>query len=110
MTTQTTPAKPEPTEALVYIDHAHAVIVEHEPDGREVIEVLNRKRAETETAFEGRAADEVADQDRVVVSGPAFARTDFERAYVALTHRPDRIVDVEPTADRGRTHRAFADL
>jgi hypothetical protein len=108
MTTQKTPATPEPTEALVYIDHAQAVIVEHEADGHDVVEVLNRTAAETEKAFGGRAVDEVADQDRVVVSGPAYARTEFERSYVAVTHRPDRIVDVEPSAVRhGRTRRAI---
>jgi len=107
MTTQKTPATSGPTEALVYVDHSQAVIVEHAVDGREVIEVLSRKPAETETAFDGRAVNEVADQDRIVVSGPAYARTDFERAYVAATHRPDRIVDVEhPTTRRGRTRRA----
>jgi hypothetical protein len=35
----------------------------------------------------------------VTVAGPAFARTSFERALVAVTHRPDRIVDVEPWMD-----------
>jgi hypothetical protein len=40
---------------------------------------------------------EVVDEDRLIVSGPTNARTDFERAYVAMTHRPDRLVDVEPT-------------
>ena len=96
-----------PTEAVVYIDHDEAVILGREADGREVIEVLDREPAETEAAFEGRTVDEVVDRERVVVSGPAYARTGFERAYVKVTHRPDRIVDREPKAvrrnDTGRT-------
>jgi hypothetical protein len=36
----------------------------------------------------------------VVVADPARARTGFERAYVAMTHRPDRFVDIEPTTPR----------
>jgi hypothetical protein len=51
--------------------------------------------------------DQVVDEERVVVSGPAFARTDFERAYTALTYRPDRLVDVEPKT-RARKNRTTA--
>ena len=43
--------------------------------------------------------DEVLDRDQVNVAGPAYARTSFERAYVAVTHHPERIVDVEPGID-----------
>jgi hypothetical protein len=86
----------------VYIDHDQAVILDHEFDGTEAIEILTRDATETEAAFEGRTVDEVLDHDRVVVSGPAFARTEFERAYVSVTHRPDRIVDREPATIRHR--------
>ena len=85
-----------PSEAAVWIDHHQAVILDREEDQTETVDVLTRGNLETEAAFERRAAGEVVWDDRVVVTGPAFARTEFERAYVALTHRPDRIVDVEP--------------
>jgi hypothetical protein len=88
--------KPPRHEAAVWIDHDQAVIVEHAPDGQETVERLDRTPQESEAAFEVRTVDQVLDQDVVVVSGPAYARTGFERAYVAVTHRPDRIVDVEP--------------
>lgn len=84
-------------EAAVWIDHDQAVIIEQWPDGHENVERLDRTPQESEAAFEVRTVDEVLDQDRVVVSGPAYARTGFERAYVAVTHRPDRLVDVEPS-------------
>jgi hypothetical protein len=45
------------------------------------------------------------DEERVVVSGPADVRTQFDRAYVAVTHRPDRLVDVEPSAPGPRKAR-----
>ena len=105
-TTVTTPTTTAPSEALVWIDHSQAVIVGHEPDGRQSVEVLGRGPAESEISFDVRTIDEVIDEERVTVSGPAFARTAFERAYVAVTHRPDRIVDVEPrTAPRRRNGR-----
>jgi hypothetical protein len=71
------------------------VIVEQTPDGQESVELLDRASTESPAAFEARAVHEVVDDDQVVVSGPAAARTEFERTYVAVTHRPDRLVDVE---------------
>ncbi len=81
---------------VVWIDHDQAFIVGQGPDGRETVVLVDRAQGETEAEFEARTVGEVVDDERVVVSGPAHARTDFERAYVAVTHRPDRLVDVEP--------------
>lgn len=96
------------SEAVVWIDHEQALIVASEGDGAETVEILDRALIETETAFETRATDAVIDVDRVVVSGPADARTNFERAYVAITHRPDRLVDVEPLRPGHRKARPTA--
>ena len=89
---------PGPSDAMVWIDHNQAVIIDREPDQAETVEVLTRGTYESEASFERRAVGEISGEDRVVVTGPAYARTEFERAYVALTHRPDRLVDVEPHA------------
>ncbi len=83
-------------EATVWIDHARAVIVNSERDGTETVALLEREPGESAAGFEARAVDKVIDDGRVVVSGPAFARTSFERAYVAVTHRPDRLLEVAP--------------
>ena len=83
-------------KVVVWIDHDQAFIVGQGPDGRETVELVDRVPGEGEAEFEARTVGEVIDDDQVVVSGPAYARTDFERAYVALTHRPDRLIDVEP--------------
>jgi hypothetical protein len=40
--------------------------------------------------------DEIGEAARVVVLGADALRVDFEREYVAIGHRPDRIVDVSP--------------
>ena len=92
-------------QALVWIDHDQAVIVEQAPSGRNAVELLNRDPAETEAMFDVRAVQAVVDRNRVVVSGPGYARTDFERTYVVMTRRPDRLVDVEPRAAAGRLRR-----
>jgi hypothetical protein len=90
------------TEAIVWIDHDQALILDRDEGQSERVELVSRGPAESEATFRQRAVEEVVDEDRVVVTGPAFARTTFERAYVALTHRPDRLVDVEPRSRRRR--------
>ncbi|HEX7472612.1 MAG TPA: hypothetical protein VF323_05990 [Candidatus Limnocylindrales bacterium] len=72
------------------------MIVDERSDGQKAVEHLHRAPAESEATFDVRAIDEVIDRERVVVSGPSDARLEFERAYVAVTHRPDRLTDVEP--------------
>jgi hypothetical protein len=97
MTTPRPTADGRPShKVVVWIDHDQAFIVGQGPDGRESVELVDRAPGESEADFEARTVGEVVDEDQVVVSGPAYARTDFERAYVAVTHRPDRLVDVEP--------------
>lgn len=83
-------------KVVVWIDHDQAFIVGQGADGRETVELVDRAPGESEADFENRTVGEVVDDEQVVVSGPAYARTAFERAYVAVTHRPDRLVDVEP--------------
>jgi hypothetical protein len=84
-------------EAVLWIDHDQALIVGQTADGWQSAELLDRAPAESAASFGARMVHEVVDEDRLIVSGPTNARTDFERAYVAMTHRPDRLVDVEPT-------------
>jgi hypothetical protein len=88
-----------PADAMIWIDHQQAIIATRHGDGSPIVERLGRGPFEPEASFEARAVDELVDAGTVTVSGPAFARTSFERALVAVTHRPDRIVDVEPWID-----------
>lgn len=83
-------------QAFVWIDHDRAVIDVYGPGPRSVVRV-DRLPAECRERFESRTIAAIAEHDRIIVSGPAFARTEFERAYVALTLRPDRLVDLEAT-------------
>jgi hypothetical protein len=83
---------PSTEETQVWIDHEHAVI-SGAAHAHDTVELLEREPGESEARFEARAVHEVADEPKIVVSGPAFARTGFERAYVAITHRPDRLAE-----------------
>lgn len=90
--------QPVPTapirEAAVWIDRGQALIVARGPDREEWVEVVERMPGESIITFEVRTVDEVLDEDRIVVRGAATDRLEFERTYTAVTHRPDRIVDV----------------
>jgi hypothetical protein len=96
------PTHPDARVAALWIDHDQAVILERALDDTDASEHLERSPAESEPAFALRTIHEIIDRDRIVVSGPVGARLGFERAYTAMTHRPDRLVDVEPTTYTSR--------
>ena len=96
-----TTARSEPMRsgAVVWIDERQAIITTAADDGRPMVERLGRGPGEAEAAFDARTVDAVLHRDPVAVTGPAFARVAFERAFVAVTHRPERLLDVEPDID-----------
>ena len=102
MTERRQRANPTERDAAVWIDHDQSVILTQGTDEQVVIERLERSPAESVPAFDLRTIREIIDRDRVAVSGPAVARIGFERAYVSMTHRPDRLVAVEPTRPTSR--------
>ncbi|HET7182213.1 MAG TPA: hypothetical protein VFI15_08290 [Candidatus Limnocylindrales bacterium] len=78
--------------AIVWLDRQHALIARaHE--GHPTVTEVDRE-ADPSVQYLLRVAHEAADCDRVVIAGPDSARLDFERAFVALYHRPDRLIDV----------------
>lgn len=85
--------------AVVWIDDRQAIITTTADDGRPMVEQLGRGPFEAEAAFDTRTVDAVLDRDPVAVAGPPFARVAFERAFVAVTHQPERLVDIEPEID-----------
>ncbi|MFM2105580.1 MAG: hypothetical protein RL338_612 [Chloroflexota bacterium] len=53
--------------------------------------------------FLARVVDEIGDRERVMILGSDEMRVELEREYVAVSHRPDRLLDVEragPPAER----------
>ena len=85
--------------AMVWIDDRRAIITTTADDGRPEVEQLGRGPLEAEATFDVRTVDAVLDRDPVAVAGPAFARVAFERAFVAVTHRPERLLDIEPDTE-----------
>lgn len=77
--------------AIVWLDLRHALVA-RAIDGRSVVTEVARE-ADPEADYLLRVAHEASGCDRVVVMGPDAARIDFEREYVALYQRPDRLID-----------------
>lgn len=78
--------------AIVWLDRRHALVARAHEGHSVVTEVV--RESDPETAYLLRVAHEAAGCDRVVIMGPDDARIDFEREYVSLYHRPDRLIDV----------------
>lgn len=85
-----TPA--EHAAAIVWLDRRHALVARARAGHSVVTEV--ERDADPEIQYLLRVVHEAADCDRVVIMGPDAARIDFEREYVALYRRPDRLIDV----------------
>ena len=82
----------EHTAAVVWLDQRHALVARAR-DGHSIVSEVERE-SDPASEFLLRVIHEAADCDRVVVMGPDAARIDFEREYVALYRRPDRLIDV----------------
>ena len=87
MTTRTVPS------SLVRIDPSNTLIARIGHDG-----VVARRSVErgpdSQSAYFARIVDAAGDHDCLIVLGPGYARLAFEREYVEICHRPDRLVDV----------------
>ena len=71
-----------------------AVIARTRPDGRdEVVRVRRRTRRAGAPPFFVRVIRELGERAPVVVMGTSDERTAFERELVAISHRPDRILE-----------------
>lgn len=84
----------------VFIDHWHALVARSE-NPRPIVTDVTRD-LETEPEFLLKVARETSDCDRIVVMGPDDQRLAFEREYVSLYQRPDRLLDDEAIATATR--------
>jgi len=80
--------------AVVWINGRHAFMALSSQDGRISTSEITRAWS-TETAYMAHVVGVIGDRERVVILGPSSARLELEREYVAMFHRPDRLVDVE---------------
>lgn len=91
--------------AVVLFAATEAVVARTRPDGYdEIVRIRRRTRAADAPAFHVRVLHEVGERAPILILGPVAERTAFEREFVAVSHRPDRlfedasVVDAHPEA------------
>jgi hypothetical protein len=85
------PASPT---AVVWINGRHAVVAVAEGDAGITSSTVERV-IESEADFVARIVAAVGDSARVMVLGPTSLRLAVQRAYVTISHHPDRLVELE---------------
>jgi len=92
--TQATMAHGRLGGAVVLIASTEAVVARTRPDGRdEITRVPRRGASGGDAPFFVRILREVGDRAPVLIMGPASDRTAFEREFVNVSHRPDRLLE-----------------
>ncbi|MEX1169116.1 MAG: hypothetical protein WEE50_03130 [Chloroflexota bacterium] len=84
-----------PESAVAWINGRQAIVATMARDGQIFTCEINRGLS-PEPSYLALVVHALGDRERVVILGPSSARLALEREYVAIYHRPDRLVDVEP--------------
>jgi hypothetical protein len=100
------------TSAVAWIDDGGAIVARTGSNGHETTCEITRGSL-PEPAYLAIVVRTIGDRERVLILGPGPARLALEREYVSIYHRPERLVDVEPSGPVGRDElvtrlRAFA--
>jgi hypothetical protein len=86
-----TTVAPRIPAALIWLDRSHALVARVR-DGETVVTSIIRE-LDQEPQYLLRVAHEAEDCDRVLVTGADSVRVAFEREYVAVYRRPDRLLN-----------------
>ena len=80
--------------AVILLAATEAVMARTRADGRDEITRIPRRGGPAGTpSFFVRVLRELGDRAPVVIMGSTADRTAFERAFVAVSHRPDRLLE-----------------
>ena len=79
--------------SVVRLDPSNALIARIGHDGM-VSRRSGQRGPDAQSAHFARIVDAAGDHDCLIVLGPGYARLAFEREYVEICHRPDRLADV----------------
>ncbi|HET9851593.1 MAG TPA: hypothetical protein VFP56_03690, partial [Candidatus Limnocylindrales bacterium] len=90
---QTTGQRPD---SVVWIDERHAILAQLNPAG-EISTVEIRRLQQPEGRYLGHVVHAIAGHEHVMVVGPQPMRLALERRFVAVGHRPDRLVAAQPS-------------
>ncbi len=83
------------SSAVVWIDAQRAIVATSTGGAEPVVSEIVAPDGEDST-YLARVVDAIGDRERIVIMGPDDSRLALEREYVAIDHRPERLIDVEP--------------
>ena len=86
-----------PAAAVVWVDRAHAVTIHVDADGRVSIvstALPGASAGDEENLALLQVVEAIGDAPRVILLGDPETRTALEREYVAIWHRPERLVEM----------------
>ena len=78
-------------DAVVWVDERHAIIAQRDPAGR-ISTVEIRRAQQNQERYLGDVSHEIGTHEHVLVVGPQPIRLALERRFVAVGHRPDRLM------------------
>jgi len=85
------------SSAVVWINERHAIVARTQGENRISMADVARG-AEGETQYLAHVVHEIGDRERVVIVGASPIRLALEREFVAISHRPDRLIAAPPSA------------
>lgn len=80
--------------AVVWLSGRHAVIAVGDMRPGGITSWTTERMVESRADFLVRVVRAIGASERVMVLGPASLRLAVQRAYVGVTHRPDRLMEV----------------
>ena len=95
-----TSAAPAQTSAVVWLNGREAIVAMTDGGGRIATTSVERG-TDPESNYLAHIVHALGNRERVVILGPGLTRLALEREYVAIFHRPDRLVDVEQAGPLG---------
>ena len=81
--------------AAVHLDSRHALAATTTPDGEIVAEEFVADPLLDDAALAHEVVRWLGPQDRLFVSGDPDQRTELERTYVGVHHRPECLIDID---------------
>jgi hypothetical protein len=78
-------------DAVVWVDERHAIVARAATDGA-ISTVEVRRVGRPETRYLAQVVHEIGNREHVMIIGPSVLKLALEREYVALSHRPERLV------------------
>jgi hypothetical protein len=80
--------------AVTWIARDQALIGRKTAGGWVDVATVHAAAPDDPRTYLARVAHEIGDADRVMIIGPDALRTELEREYTTIYHRPDRLLDV----------------